>query len=87
MRRYARVTLTDGRVLTHAVFCGASNAGPGLEFGIQHSQGGDWIAESDIAEIVFDACGKCGRPVVEDGVTHRGEPWHLDCWTALDPHA
>ncbi len=45
------------------------------------------VRESSDPEGGLHWCGKCGQRVVEDGVTHHGEPWHLDCWTALDPHA
>lgn len=85
--RYATITLVEGGKLRQARIIGAGSGPSELDLFIVHQDGRNWIGQDEIASIVYDACGKCGRSVVEDGYPVRGEIWHLDCATSLDPNA
>jgi hypothetical protein len=83
--RTATITLVDGYgpAFTGAVIIGAGNGSDsGMDLYISHDGGVGWVNTGMIAEIVYDACGNCGRRVVEDGYPVHGDIWHLDCATS-----
>jgi len=87
MSRYATIRTIDGGLFDKASILAVGPCGTGLDFHVSYEHGRVWLCQEEISEIVYDACGNCGRAIVEDGYPVGGESWHLECALSQDPHA